>query len=368
MRGQMYVSYKVPARVTSPHPIVVIHGGSLSGANFEGTPDGREGWADFFVARGYTVYVVDQPNRGRSGVVDNPERFTVSQIEHGLTSSFPNDWPQASPHTQWPGTGLAGDPTFDQFVASRLPFRRGADVALWNQTAGAALLDRIGPAILLTHSQAGEFGWLIADARPELVKAIVAVEPSGPPRYPFDPRAISGGPGDGLTFPWGIASVPITYTPSVSDPSELRFVEQGERERAVLPTAWLQKEPARLLPNLMNIPVLVVTADASYHRAYDRYTVNYLRQAGVRVSEVRLENYGIRGNGHMMMFELNNLEIGQVIVDLVRSALDSNAESDGRPTRLGQVARTPGASARVTDPEGVMATAKPTQRVEKDSD
>jgi hypothetical protein len=35
-----------------------------------------------------------------------------------------------------------------------------------NKDAGAALLDRIGPAIVLTHSQSGLFGWLIGDARP----------------------------------------------------------------------------------------------------------------------------------------------------------------------------------------------------------
>ena len=46
-----------------------------------------------------------------------------------------------------------------------------------NRDAGAALLDKIGPAIVLTHSQSGAFGWLIADARPQLVKAIVAIEP-----------------------------------------------------------------------------------------------------------------------------------------------------------------------------------------------
>jgi hypothetical protein len=44
-----------------------------------------------------------------------------------------------------------------------------------NRDAGSALLDRIGPAILLT-SQSGTFGWLVADARPLLLKAIVAME------------------------------------------------------------------------------------------------------------------------------------------------------------------------------------------------
>ena len=44
--------------------------------------------------------------------------------------------------------------------------------------AGTALLDRIGPAVLMTHSQSGTFGWLLADSRPALVKAVVALAPA----------------------------------------------------------------------------------------------------------------------------------------------------------------------------------------------
>ena len=61
MSGQMYVEFRIPAKQTRPFPIVMVHGGTMSGTNFTGTPDGREGWAQFFVRRGYAVYVVDQP-------------------------------------------------------------------------------------------------------------------------------------------------------------------------------------------------------------------------------------------------------------------------------------------------------------------
>ena len=66
MFGQMYVEYMIPARRSHPYPIVMVHGGSQTGTNFTGTPDGREGWAQYFVRRGYAVYVVDQVARGRS--------------------------------------------------------------------------------------------------------------------------------------------------------------------------------------------------------------------------------------------------------------------------------------------------------------
>ena len=65
--GQMYVEMRIPAKQTHPYPIIMVHGGTMSGTNYTGTPDGREGWAQYFVRQGYAVYVVDQPGRGRSG-------------------------------------------------------------------------------------------------------------------------------------------------------------------------------------------------------------------------------------------------------------------------------------------------------------
>ena len=71
MARQMYVEYHLPAVQKHPYPIVMIHGAAQTGTNFTGTPDGRKGWAQFFVERGYAVYVVDQPARGRSAYLDS---------------------------------------------------------------------------------------------------------------------------------------------------------------------------------------------------------------------------------------------------------------------------------------------------------
>ena len=66
MAGQMYVEALRPARVTRKYPLVFFHGNSQTGTNWLGTPDGRPGWADYFLAQGYLIYLVDQPARGRS--------------------------------------------------------------------------------------------------------------------------------------------------------------------------------------------------------------------------------------------------------------------------------------------------------------
>jgi pimeloyl-ACP methyl ester carboxylesterase len=319
MSGQMYVESQVPARVTHRYPIVMFSGGGQSGLNYSGTPDGREGWMQYFLRQGYVVYVLDQPSRARSP--HQPEagpqsRFSVERVQQRFTApERSNLWPQARLHTQWPGTGIAGDPVFDQFFAQNYPslasFPRQQEL---NRDAGVALLDRIGPAILLTHSQSGAFGWLVADARPSLVKAVVAMEPSGPPVHDNvekgEPDWFEDGP---LSKPYGLTAPPLTYDPPVRDPGELKFVRQEKADASSLVRCWTQAEPARTLVNLQRIPVLVVQAEASYHAAYDHCTVAYLRQARVStVRFVRLADIGIKGNGHMLMLEKNNEDIAKV--------------------------------------------------------
>ncbi|PYS26040.1 MAG: hypothetical protein DMG11_21460, partial [Acidobacteria bacterium] len=97
-----------------------------------------------------------------------------------------------------------------------------------NRDAIVALLDKIGPAILLTHSQSGAFGWPVADARPDLVKAILAVEPNGPPFFNSDNVPAPEWFRDAATpaRPWGVTSVPLSYSPPAREPSDLAIVRQ----------------------------------------------------------------------------------------------------------------------------------------------
>lgn len=319
--GQMYVQYQIPARRTQPHPVVMWHGGGQTGTNFMGTPDGRKGWGDYFLQRGYAVYIVDQPARARSGFFTEAYGKTRRPNTAAMSSRFTAPagsarYPQAKRHTQWPGTGKPGDPTFDQFFAGQV--EDIADVSVierLNREAGIALLDRIGPAILLTHSQSGPFGWQLADARPHLVKGILAIEPNGPP---FHENSTIGAPDwfkDGaLGRPWGITRHPLTYSPPAGDPRELGMTRQADAAGPELVRCWLPNPP-RSLPNLQGIPILIVVGEASYHAPYDHCTSEYLTRAGVKNEFVRLENAGIRGNGHMMMLEKNNLEIAALLIE-----------------------------------------------------
>jgi hypothetical protein len=90
-------------------------------------------------------------------------------------------------------------------------------------------------------------------------------------------------------------------------------VEQAAADGPDLVRCMLQPEPARKLANLQGIPVLIFAAEASYHAMYDHCTARYLNQAGVKTDFVRLEEAGLRGNGHMVMIEKNNLDIAAMI-------------------------------------------------------
>ncbi len=326
LSGQAYVEYQIPAHRTHPLPIVMIEGGGQSGSNFTGTPDGREGWAQFFLEQGYAVYVMDQPGRGRSALrADYGETIQrpASWVEQRFTAPERSKlWPQAVLHTQWPGSGIAGDPVFDQFYAEQLPsIVSFPEQQALNRDAGVALLDRIGPAIVLTHSQSGAFGWPIADARPNLVKAIAAVEPSGPPVHDVEFKGAPGWFADGPpTKAWGLTAVPLTYD-GINSATELSFEQQAKADAPDLVRCWKQREPARQLSHLRTIPVAIFSSEASYHASYDHCTSQYLAQAGVKNTFVRLAARGIHGNGHMMMLEKNNLEIARVIADWINETV-----------------------------------------------
>ncbi|KAH8671291.1 Alpha/Beta hydrolase protein [Xylariales sp. PMI_506] len=316
LQGQMYVERLTPVADgdTKPFPLVFIHGGTRTGNDWLTKPDGNPGWAAFFLSQDYEIYLLDLPYRGRSPW--NPGNgslisFSAEQIQEVFTAPASYDlWPQAKMHTQWPGLGVNGDPVFDQFYASAI--QMVSDPQLQEraaQQACTALLDKIAkPVILCSHSAGGPVGWLVADARPQLVKMIIAIEPSGPP---FEKMTLR----KGLQVRYGISDVPITYDPPITDP-DVDLVR--EIVKADSPGLWDCKvqaasPPPRRLANLVNIPVLIVTAQASYHAPYDWSMVLYLRQAGLQVEHLKLEEAGIFGNGHMMFMEKNSDEIAQAI-------------------------------------------------------
>ncbi len=331
MRGAMYVEVWVPKKILHPYPIVFVQaGGGQTSIALLQTPDGRPGWAYNFVNAGYTIYMMDFPARGRAAFIPGldgdivPPR-TGELMEQVWSGGAPapspqRDWPTRKDYTQWPSNapnkGQIGDPVFDYFSKMELPFPSGDDMEPLAAEDLVQLMDLIHqPVILLMHSRLATSGWLAADARPTLVKAIIADEPWEPPIQ----NAELGVTGPGHI--WGPTNFPITYDPPIKNASELQTYREAKPDAPGLIPCWLQKEPVHKLINLEGIPVLDVSAQASYHRPFANCTAKWLNQAGVKTEYVKLEDVGLSGNGHQMMSEKNSAEIAKFFMKW----LDKNA-------------------------------------------
>ena len=323
---QMYVEYWVPAQVRHPYPMVIVHGGGGQGLDWLGRPDGGPGWVSYLLQEGYAVYLVDRPGHGRSPFHPElhgafpPRAATYANLERQFTApgkvAMPYG-PEAKLHTQWVGEGTMGDPTVDQVIAGQggsfLP-DLAATHALWAQRGGE-LLDKIGPAIIMAHSMGGPSGWIYANARPNLVKGIVGIEPNGPQ---FG------------NLRWGVTASPMVYDPPVSDPADLKTIDVKATEPNRVDYKLLAQP--RRLKNLQGIPIAIVTAPASYHWPYDYATVAFLRQCGCTVEHIELEKRGITGNAHFMMMERNNREVLQPVLDFLQKH-ETEAERRAAPRR-----------------------------------
>ena len=332
MGGDAYVEVWVPKQIRHPYPIVYIHGAGQTATDWLETPDGRAGWAYYFAKQGYVQYLVDSPARGRSPYVPghdgNLTIRTAANLEATFTASAKKgDFPRAHRHTQFPGTGLMGDPVFDAFAKTQVQFLQGGGPASQDELsrdAFVALLDRIKtPVIILSHSQGGPVGWLMADARPDQVKGIVTIEPAAPPIKGVDTAKVAYTASGGLT--WGVTSSPIHYDPPIQSPSELDVALEAKSDIPgdVVP-CYVQKEPARKLVNLEKIPVVYLSAEGGYHRVFDHCLAKWLNQAGVKTQFVRLEDVGMHGNGHEMMLENNSDDIARFIQGWIEKNVPQN--------------------------------------------
>jgi pimeloyl-ACP methyl ester carboxylesterase len=307
---QMYVEYQIPSKQRFPYPIVLVHGGGGQGTDWMGTPDGRRGWSSLLVEMGFAVYIVDRPGHGRSpfhpdlhgGFPAQAQRLEIiSERFTPQAAVQPNATPFVKGHNQWPGSGAVGSPELTQLVAAEGgSFLSSLEAAhlVWRKN-GAQLLDKIGPAVIVSHSAGGPFGMLVAQARPQLVKGLVIIE--GANIIPFSEQT-----------PMGLTTLEPAYDPPASSPSDIKKKTVTPTEPGVAPYQ-IQEDPPRVLVNLKEIPMAFVTGEASFAAPGATAAVAYLKQAGVKAEDLRLAANGVHGNGHMMMVEKNNADVLKVI-------------------------------------------------------
>ena len=88
-----YVFYQKPVKAKK-NSIVFLHGYGQSGKSWESTPDGRDGFQNIFLEKGYSTYIVDQPRRGRAGQSTVPRNLTARPDDQLWYNNFRiGQWP-----------------------------------------------------------------------------------------------------------------------------------------------------------------------------------------------------------------------------------------------------------------------------------
>ncbi|KAK6843129.1 hypothetical protein PG987_003989 [Apiospora arundinis] len=302
LADQVYVEKLTPScGVKQPHPLVFFHGGANSAVTWLNTPDNRQGFASYFLKKGYMVYLVDQIATGRSAQQDTTDftlanGTTVQVVQGGFSApELSPTYPQATLHTQWPGSGQVGDPIFEAFAHATVPYTTNL-VAGENAMRASVckLLSLVGASYLISHSSGAQYPILVSNDCPELVAGNINLEHSTQPFWNYGSTLSSGS------------------APPVSDPSELKIEVVGE-DTLALRNCHLQAEPARQLPKIAGVPYLCTTGEASVHATYDHCVIEFLKQAGGNPDWIKLADVGIHGNGHFGHLEKNNMDIAAVV-------------------------------------------------------
>jgi pimeloyl-ACP methyl ester carboxylesterase len=285
----MFVQYLLPARRRHDYPIVFIHGGGGQGTDWLETPDGRDGFVDYFVADGWDVYVVDRPGHGRAqsnaSCGNGQMRVGNSAIISRLSTSSPNVWPGGEP-----------TPTNDAVVgwtASSATAPYCGD-ALAAQTI-SALLDEIGPAVLLAHSAGGGSTFRVPDLNPDKVVGIIGFEAAG-----SNPAA------------GGFNNSPALLTSWKTEPALPASFAAVDRNGC----AMQGDSPSRLV-NYAGLPVvLVATEMGTLNKAQIECAAAVWDQAGADASAVYLPDEGLKGGGHFAMAQLDNAAYARAFMKL----------------------------------------------------
>ena len=117
---------------------------------------GRSGWTSTFKGEAVSLPLGDPW-----------ERFRI-----GPAGSWNDD---KSKRATYPGTQFPID-AYDQFMKQGVPRWLTTDDQI--VAAYIELVDKVCPCVVLVHSQSGSFGYKVLEARPDKVKALVAVEPT----------------------------------------------------------------------------------------------------------------------------------------------------------------------------------------------
>ena len=269
--------YQIPAGGNG-RPMVFLHGYGQTRTGWQATPDGREGWSDIFLKKGYSVFLVDQPRRGAAGateeIVNDPSDVSGKKFKVGEQAWYTHFRigrvaPERYEGSQFP----EGDEAQRQFFCQMTPNTGNYDEALFGQTLSAVLSDvqqmTRQKSIYVTHSQGGRVGWATDTQN---MAAIVAVEPG--------------------------------FAPEVGSETYKKFVE-AKIPMLFLFGDYIENGPEDIQSTGFWKMVLGQCRDFAEH----------YNQDGGNATVIYLPDENIHGNSHFMFQEKNNGEIADLIAD-----------------------------------------------------
>ncbi|HKA70940.1 MAG TPA: hypothetical protein VKE26_03995 [Xanthobacteraceae bacterium] len=276
MTGQMYVQYLIPRIIRGP-AVIMVPGSGHTGATYESTPDGREGWATYFARNNFPVFIVDHAGRARSGFDPTPINRAKAESSAAAMPEFPlatrerawsffrvgSSYPTPYPGTQFPVEAL--DQYFSQLVPNTESTLAGGGA---NTVAAlAALADRIGPAVVIVHSQSGAYGMDLVRQHSDNVAAFVNVEGN--------------------------------CVPATADEITKTF------SKVPMLSVWGDFSEGAPGPN----------GDTRRNGCIG--TINAIKSAGGKAKFLLLPEAGQKGNSHMLMMDKNNLQIADMIMNWI---------------------------------------------------
>jgi pimeloyl-ACP methyl ester carboxylesterase len=284
-----YVFYQVPLNART-YPLVMWHGLGQFSKTWETTPDGREGFQNIFLRRRFPVYVIDQPRRGDAGRSTVAGSIEPIPDEQGWFGTFRiGIWPD-----YFEGVQFARDSTtLDQYFRSMTPNIGPIDINV-SVDAVSALLDKIGEAVLVTHSHSGGMGWLTA-IKNQNVKGIVCYEP-----------------GSGFLFPEGEVPEPLPSAGGVLEAFGIPMEDFKQLTKIPIVIYYGDNIPEEPNPNPGQDGWRVrLEMSRLWRDAVNKY--------GGDVTVVHLPEIGIKGNTHFPFSDLNNVEIADLMSEWLKS-------------------------------------------------
>ena len=280
-----YCFYQKPLHARK-YPLVFAHGIGQSSKTWETTPDGRDGFQNIFLKNKFSVYLVDQPRRGKAGRSLSSAMITPSHDEQLWFNRFRiGIWPDYFDGVQFP----KDEASLNQFLRQQTPTIGKQDLDVYAD-GYAAVLEKSGPAILVTHFQGGPVGWLTA-MKSDNVRAIVSYEPGG--SFPFvkeeNPTTEKAESGQGETIEVAESEVmKFTRYPIAIYYGD--YLGNGEPETPKEQTQWYKR-----------LQIARKWADAINSRGGD-------------VTVIHLPEAGLHGNTHFPMSDLNNAEVAELLL------------------------------------------------------